>query len=374
MQINNSAPLLLLRALFVNNNHHHFASTDVCRILVRATNWIGDAVMNTPALAAIRATFPRAEIVLVANPIVADLFMHHPCCDRVLVFDKKRKDKGIVGLMRFSAQLRKERFDIAILLQKAIEAAIMARLARIPVIIGYKTDGRGFLLSHSMIFDKNIQDQHHVYHYLHLLKLLGINGNNYQQVLHITPAETAWATTLLATKKWVAINPGAAYGSAKRWLPERFAEVGDLVAERYGLKVILIGGPVETDIGAEIEQLMSVKPLNLIGKTTVREMMALVSLVRLMVTNDSGPMHIAAALKRPIVAVFGPTDHKTTHPYGTVHRIVRKEFSCAPCLLRECPIDHRCMVAVTVQDVMAAIAEIETEISGFLPLARDKQG
>lgn len=357
----------------MNKSHANLASSDIRRILVRVTNWIGDAVMNTPALAAIRTTFPRAEIVLVANPMVADLFMHHPCCDRVLVYDKKGKDKGVAGLMRFSAQLRKERFDVAILFQKAIEAAIMTWLARIPVRLGYQTDGRRFLLSHSLPFDKSIQDQHHAHHYLHLLKSFGICSKDEQQVLHLTSAEISWATNVLTTKKWAAINPGAAYGSAKRWFPERFAEVGDLVAEKYGLNILLIGGPAELDIGVEIEQLMSVKPINLIGKTTVREMMALVSLVRLMLTNDSGPMHIAAAFNRPVVAVFGPTDHKTTYPYGTTHRIVRKEFACAPCLLRECPIDHRCMVAVTVEDVLAAIADIETEIGGFLSPARDEQ-
>ncbi len=345
----------------MNKKTPDIVSIDIHRILVRVTNWIGDAVMNTPALAAIRATFPRAEIVLVANPLVAELFIHHPCCDRVIIYDKKGKDKGVVGLMRFSAILRKERFDMAILLQKAVEAAIIAWLARIPVRIGYKTDGRGFLLSHGLTFDDHIQKQHHVYHFLHLLKSFGIESKDHQQALQLTPAEIAWATELLTEQKWVAINPGAAYGSAKRWLPERFAAVGDRVAKQYGFNILLIGGPAEADIGVEIEALMSVKPLNLIGKTTVREMMALVSLVRLMVTNDSGPMHIAAAFKRPIVAVFGSTDHKTTHPYGTPHRIVRKEFDCAPCLLRQCPIDHRCMVSVTADDVMAAIAELEPE-------------
>lgn len=356
----------------MNKSNPDFVSSDIRRILVRVTNWIGDAVMNTPALAAIRATYPHAEIVLVANPLVAELFIHHPCCDRVLIYDKKGKDKGLVGLLRFSAILRKERFDLAILLQKAVEAAIIAWLARIPVRIGYTTDGRGLLLSHGLAFEEHIRKQHHVYHYLHLLKSFGIDNKDYEQVLQLTSAETTWASKLLAEKKWVAINPGAAYGSAKRWLPERFAAVGDRVAKQYGLNILLIGGPAEADIGAEIEQLLSVTPMNLIGKTTVREMMALVSLVRLMVTNDSGPMHIAAAFKRPIVAVFGSTDHKTTHPYGTDHRIVRKEFDCTPCLLRQCPIDHRCMISVTADDVMAAIAELESDTGGSFSATAEK--
>lgn len=183
----------------------------------------------------------------------------------------------------------------------------------------------------------------------------GIVAENNRQCLQITTEEKSWASGALAGSEWVVINPGAAYGSAKRWLPERFAEVADRIAVEYGMRVLLIGGPGEIDIGSEIEKLMTTRPINYTGKTSIREMMALVSRCRLMVTNDSGPMHVAAALQVPIVAVFGSTDHTTTHPFGVDHRIVRKEFDCAPCLLRQCPIDHRCMTSIGYQDVMAAV-------------------
>jgi heptosyltransferase-2 len=152
----------------------------------------------------------------------------------------------------------------------------------------------------------------------------------------------------------VAVNPGAAYGSAKRWIPERFAAVADRLAEEFGLRVVLTGGPGEAEIGRDIAAAMKNAPLNLIGSTSVRQMMAVLSLCRLMVTNDSGPMHVAAAFGIPIVAVFGPTDHTTTSPLAGTCRIVRREADCAPCLLRQCPTDHRCMEAVTVDDVLTA--------------------
>jgi heptosyltransferase-2 len=327
---------------------------NIRRIMVRATNWVGDAVMITPALGAIRETFPDAEIVVVAKPIVAPLFDPHPYCDRVLVFDKQGKDRGISGLIRFGAALRRERFDLAILLQKAIEAAILATLAGIPRRLGYRTDGRRLLLTHSLPFTPGVRRQHHVKHYLHLLSSFGIQGSDDKLRLLVTPEEADWAKNLMGEGNWLAINPGAAYGSAKRWIPERFAEVGDRLAREYDLRVVLTGGPGEREIGRDIEQAMQCSPLNLIGETSVRQMAAVLSRCRLVVTNDSGPMHVAAAFGVPIVAVFGPTDHTTTHPYSEAFRVVRKEFECAPCLKRQCPTDHQCMNAVTVEDVVSA--------------------
>ena len=330
----------------------------VKRIVVRATNWIGDAVMNTPALGALRATFPDAEITVIANPLVASLFSPHPYCDRVLVFDKKGEHRGVKGFLRFSSNLRREKFDLAVLLQKAFEAGLMAFLAGVPIRLGYATDYRRALLTHRVSFNSAVRCSHHVDHYLQLLTHFGITGGDRKQRLFCTPQEILWAKRTLGDGQWAVINPGAAYGSAKRWAPEKFALVGDRLAEERGLKILLTGGPGEEEIGRDIEQAMSAEALNLIGRTSVREMMSLISCANLMVTNDSGPMHVAAALDIPIVAIFGSTDHLTTHPANALHRIVRKEFDCAPCLLRQCPTDHRCMNAVTVEDVMDAVADI----------------
>lgn len=324
------------------------------RIMVRATNWIGDGVMMTPALAAIRQTYPDAEIVLIANPLVAQLFVHHPWCDRVIVYDRKGAHKGLVGLWRFSRQLRQERFDLAILLQKAFEAALLALLAGIPRRIGFFSDGRRLLLTGSTPLTYEVRCQHHSRHYLYMLRQFGIEGGDGELKLSVTEGENAWAKDTLGEGGWIALNPGAAYGSAKRWVPDRFAEVGDRLAREFGLRVVLTGGPGEGEIGRDIEAAMEEKPLNLIGLTSIREMMAIIALCRLMVSNDSGPMHVAAALGVPIVAVFGATDHTTTYPWTDRHRVVRAEVDCAPCLKRQCPTDHRCMEAVTADDVLSA--------------------
>ena len=325
------------------------------KILIRSTNWIGDAVMTTPAMAAVRTTFPKAEIVVAANPMVSELFTPHPACDRVIVFDKKGKDSGLRGLARFAGQLRGESFDLAILFQNALEAALMASLAGIPRRLGYRRDMRTLLLTHGVPCGKAERRLHHTTYYLHLLQSYGIEGGTGMLHLTCTEAERDWASRLLSRgQTWVAVNPGASYGSAKRWFPDRFAAVADALAGQYSTGIAIIGGPGEIDLGSDIEKAMKHASLNLVGKTSVRQMMAVLSHCRLMVTNDSGPMHVAAALGVPVVALFGPTDHTTTSPLIPLHQIVRKRVHCAPCLKRVCPTDHWCMTAIEVDDVLGA--------------------
>ncbi|MHC1726422.1 MAG: lipopolysaccharide heptosyltransferase II [Syntrophobacteraceae bacterium] len=336
----------------------NLSAAGVQKILVRSTNWIGDAVMTTPALGAIRSAFPLSEIVVVANPLVSELLSPHPWCDRVIVYDKKRLHGGMRGLFRFSRAISREQFDLAILFQNAIEAAIIARLARVRLRAGYNTDGRGLLLTHSVRVSRDARRLHHTEYYLNMLRGLGIPTPEKTLRLECTVEEKEWAHRTLGPGPWVAINPGAAYGSAKRWYPQRFAQVADSLISDFGCSVLLVGGPGEAAIGTEIAGQMRTNPLNLVGKTSVRQMMALLSMMRIVVTNDSGPMHVAAAFDRPIVALFGPTDHTTTAPAFSRHIIVRKETDCAPCLKRQCPEDHRCMTGISVKDVLDAVGSL----------------
>ncbi|MDD2556830.1 MAG: lipopolysaccharide heptosyltransferase II [Desulfuromonas sp.] len=338
------------------------------KILVRGTNWIGDAVMTTPALAELRSRCPQAEIVMLANPLVAPLFQHHPAVDRVLVYAKKGRHSGIRGFFRMAQELRHERFDAALLLQNAIEAALLTFAARIPRRAGYATDGRRLFLTDPVVVSAADKKLHHTAYYLTLLDRLGLRSKAAMQnpdihltsklILHLTEEERAWARTTLGSENMIALNPGAAYGSAKRWFPERFAAVADALAKRFGVKIVLTGGPAEREIGDDIATLMQHDCINMVGKTDVRQMMALLGACRLLITNDSGPMHVAAALNVPIVAVFGPTDHTTTSPASAQVKIVRKEVECAPCLLRQCPTDHRCMQSINAEDVITAAADL----------------
>ncbi|MBN2645351.1 MAG: lipopolysaccharide heptosyltransferase II [Desulfuromonadaceae bacterium] len=315
--------------------------------------------MTTPAMTVLRAQYPAAQIVVLANPLVAELFKVHPAADRVIVYDKKGCHRGLKGLWRLTQQLRQERFDAAVLLQNAIEAALIAWLAGIPRRAGYTTDGRRLLLNYPVTLQAADKRRHHTDYYLHLLQQLGLTfSQSVSLSLQCSASERQWARQQLGGVSPIAVNPGAAYGSAKRWLPERFAAVADALAEQCHCGIVLTGGPGEHEIGAEIEAAMTAKPINLIGKTSVRQMMAVLAESRLLVTNDSGPMHVAAAFDVPIVAVFGSTDHTTTSPASDRVRIVRKPFDCAPCLKRQCPTDHRCMLAIEADEVIAAALEV----------------
>jgi heptosyltransferase-2 len=337
------------------------------RILIRAVNWIGDAVMTTPAIGAVREHFPKAEITLLANPLVSQLFSPHEWVDRVITFDRKGADRGIAGRFRLAGKLRNERFDMAIILPNSFDSALVPWLAGIPVRLGKSSDGRSLLLTGRYSADE-VPDRHEVRYYLDLLGHFGIRGHAAAPYLVTTPAEDDQAATRLlghgihAEDRVLGINPGATFGSAKRWYPERFAEVARRLAAEWQAKVVIFGGPDEIDIAAEIEQHLAGACLNLAGKTTVRDLMALIKRCAFFITNDSGPMHIAAAFNVPLVAIFGPTDHCGTAPYTGSAVVVRKEMECAPCKLRECPADHRCMTAVTADDVVQAAREL-----GMLP-------
>ena len=330
------------------------------KILVRAVNWLGDAVMTTPALQAVRETFPDAEITILANPLVSQLLYGHPAIDRVITFERNGKHGGIAGRLRLAAELHRERFDLALILPNSFDSALIPFLAGIPKRLGKASDGRSLLLTGR--YRKPQQDValHEVQYYRNLLGHFGITAAACRPFLSVTPEEEREAALFLAEQGintgelLLGINAGATYGSAKRWYPERFAQVAGKLAQEWGAQVILFGGPDEQDIAKNIADNLDRACLNLAGRTSVRRLMTLIKRCSFFITNDSGPMHIAAAFGVPLVAVFGPTDHSGTAPFSDQAVIVRKPVECAPCKLRHCPADHRCMTAISAEEVLAA--------------------
>ena len=333
------------------------------RILVRAVNWIGDAVMSTPALGVIRQYFPEAELTVLANPPVSRLLLYHDHVDQIITFDREGRHRGVRGRMRLAAEVRKQRFDVAIVLPNSFDSALIPWLAGIPLRLGKKSDGRGFMLT-STYSPGAIGLQHEVDYYLGLLHSFGITGDASRPHLVVTEPEIRDTDELLARSGierhmfLLGINPGAAFGSAKRWYPDRFAETARRLAAAWGARIVIFGGPAETEIAGVIERNLDGACVNLAGKTTLRQLMALIKRCNFLVTNDSGPMHIAAALDVPLVAVFGSTDHTGTAPFSDRAAIVRADVACAPCKLRECPTDHRCMTEVRVDDVVSAAVDV----------------
>jgi lipopolysaccharide heptosyltransferase II len=327
--------------------------------MVRATNWLGDAVMSLPAVRSVREVFPRARVAVVARPWVADLYARETCIDQVIPYTAQ---SGLGAKREFAAQLRAERFDAAILLQNAFDAALMAWMAGIPERIGYNRDGRGLLLTCAVpVPEPGEIPRHERFYYLELLRRAGLMESypacDSIRLDGIDAARRAGMAHLAALgieSAALGISPGAAYGNAKRWLPERFAET----AARFpGVPVLLFGSagerPLCGSVAAPLER-AGFQVRNLAGETTLREFIEIAAACRLFLTNDSGGMHVASALGVPTIAIFGATDDTTTGPTGPLAQVVREHAECSPCLLRECPTDHRCMARVTSESVYSA--------------------
>ena len=332
------------------------------KTLVRATNWLGDAVMGVPALREIRRALPEDEIVVLARPWVADLYAREPFCDRILNYEANGRHAGLSGRWALARGLRAEQFDRAVLLQNAFDAALVSWLGRIPERIGYARDGRGFLLSQAI--DPPAPGdipEHQRFYYLELLRRAGLIDELPEcadiRLAGVDEAAASgrrlWKERNLPEGPWIGVSPGAAYGTAKRWLPERFAEAAAKLADELGAKIALFGAPAEADLTVHIANLIGPRAYALAGQTTLSEYIDLAATCSLYLTNDSGPMHVAAALGVPTAAVFGATDHVATGPSASWAKVIREPVECSPCLLRECPIDHRCMTAVTADRVVA---------------------
>lgn len=318
--------------------------TPIERIVVRAPNWIGDVVLSLGAVRDLRRNFPAARIEVLARPWVSDLY------GAVREVDAVRPSAGV----RADARSLRGSFDAAVLLPNSFASAFAVWRAGIPHRWGYATDGRSLLLTRAGRVPPQVRGRSQVYYYRAMLAAVGLTVSaSPDSSLSCPPEWSRRADVLLGDGPWIGLNPGAFYGTAKRWVPERYAAVGDTLARRTGSRVAIVGGAAERDLGESIARGMREPARVLCGETSLADLAGVLSRLRLLVTNDSGPMHVAAALGVPVVAIFGPTDERETGPVGDAHRIVREPVHCSPCMLRECPIDHRCMTRIGADRVIA---------------------
>lgn len=329
------------------------------KILIRSTNWIGDAIMTLPAVRTIRKNFPGAEISILSQPWVADVFRADPAIDHVVHYYKKTKHQGLAGIYRMGRELSLHRFDMAILLQNAFEAALIARIARIPVVAGYSRDCRRPLLTHAVPQNREIRQKHQVYYYQHLMRELGLECGPDELHLHLADDDIAWARNFLAghPRPLVGLNPGAAYGPAKRWPAKRYGELAKLVQLQTGGSVAVFGTRDDT---AAAEEIATFAPglIDLTGRTTLSQAMAIISLCDAFVTNDSGLMHVAAATATPLVAIFGSTDPIATGPFSAQAIVIQKHLPCIPCLKPDCTTDFACMQGIRAGEVFEAVSSL----------------
>jgi heptosyltransferase II len=341
-------------------------------VMVRVPNWVGDAVMAAPALRELRRIFNQARITLAAKASIAGLFEDEGLADDLMTLNEARgwaqKTRRFFGDAR---RLRRERFDLAVLLPNSFSAALAARAGGAKQIVGYATDARRLLLTQAVAFEADFKRLHQVRYYLNIAAQLEqrLTGEcrvdlNAQPTLSVGAGAKQRARRLLeaagidATGRLVALNPGATNSRAKRWLPERFAATADQLSERDGFAAIIVGTPGDRDVAKAVAEHMRTKVADLTGRTTLAELKAVLAWTTLIISNDTGTAHVAAALGLPTVTIFGPTEHFATRPLAELAAVVRHPVECSPCMLRDCPIDHRCMTRVEVADVYRATRDL----------------
>ena len=333
------------------------------RIVVRGTNWVGDAVMTVPALRELRRLFPDAHLTLATRSWAQELFAEADFIDELLVYDRR----GLGSVLAQVREWKNRKFDLAVLFQNAFEAALIPALARVPLRVGYATEKRSFLLTHILRLPDWRSSRHEVFYYLNIVAALErlIKGgeripDEYEPEAQLKVSEPRRASALdflthygvKSERKLIALCPGSINSRAKRWPAESFAALADLLIDRKA-QVVLIGSAEELEVSHEVARRMRHDPIMLTGNTTLSQVIEVLAIVDLLITNDTGPAHIAAALGRPTLVIFGPTNPLTTRPFSSSAEIVQQAPECAPCMLRDCPIDHRCMTAISPAEVFA---------------------
>lgn len=345
-------------------------------IVVRSPNWIGDCIMSLPALRALKDHFPEENIYLVSKHYLYDVYQHLEGIKEIITIPDTVDFKKI---FKIAGQLRNYRFDSGLLFTNSFNSAFLFKLSGIKELMGYSKDLRGFLLDKRKKFPRD-SDKHHIYFYMDLAALFlkektGKEINKkYSDQLVIPQKEKENLRSLLTgfgislTNGLIGISPSAAYGTAKQWLPERFRElIIRIRKEMPDCEVLLLGSGKEREKIAKIIENMDDaenKIHNLAGRLSLGQAIAAVSLCDVFVSNDSGLMHVASSLRVPLAAIFGPTQPHKTGPlkeYNEKVKILHHPVQCAPCNDRDCPIDHPCMKAVTVDEVFQAMVELKNE-------------
>ena len=359
------------------------------RILVRGVNWLGDAVMTTPALMRLREKFPAAHITLLTHEKLLDVYLHHPALDEIITFSK---GDGVFALGR---RLRAGKFDLALVLPNSPRSAMESWLARIPRRVGGTWPWRNWFLTDAIpsrtgavkmhkrtesevreltsaapspLASRLSPSSHHIHQYLHLVAALGADGSALPPMLAVTDEEITTAKRKFGLEKVsapiFALNPGAEYGPAKRWPTEKFIAAAREIQTRTNCHWLILGGKADIQTAEAIASSIFHPPssiLNVSGQTSLRELMALLKLSRVLLTNDTGPMHVAAALGTPVVVPFGSTSPELTGPGlpgDPRHRLLKSDAPCSPCFLRECPIDFRCMNGISVERVVESVLDV----------------
>jgi heptosyltransferase-2 len=331
---------------------------DQGKILVHLPNWIGDAVLATPFLHVLRNAFPQDRITVMGRKWVTDIFLHFPGIDELWTFEDAGRRISMPALIR---KIRNGDFDRGFLLPNSLRSALLFFLGRVRQRIGYSLDLRGIFLNHALKADEEILNLHMVEYYLNLLSGFTDLSQN-ERILKLYPSgeERSQARRLLIDNGWdgrsdlVGINPFAHQWVTKRWFPQRFAEVAKSLIVSRGVQCVFVSEGRDRPLFETIKSMCPFPLIDLVGKAPLPVVPALLENYKLFITNDSGLMHIAAAMDVPIVAIFGPTDWRRTSPFSRRVIVIRKDQDHPPCMRPDCCRAFECMDQISVEEVLAA--------------------
>jgi heptosyltransferase II len=333
----------------------------VRKVLIRGVNWVGDTILTYPAVNKLRRLLPQCHLAVLVPDHLVDLWKTCGAVDEIVGFRKAGPWDSLKADVRLSRSLKRRGFDAALILPRSFHSAFLVRLAQVPIRIGYRSEGRSALLTHAIRRTDDLLRIHRVRYYERLTEPFGKTEEQVSPRLSLREEDRTWAEEVLKGSGFlngrtlIGINPGATYGLAKCWPPDRFGELGRRLAEKWKAGIVVFGKEEERPASDEILRQVGRSGLDLTGKTSLLQLGALLERCRLLVTNDTGTMHVAAAVGISVAAIFGSTDPVTTGPFGEGHVLVKKDVPCSPCLKRICPTDHRCMKLITVEDVEGAV-------------------
>jgi len=338
------------------------------KIVVRGTNWVGDAVMQIPALRELRRIFPSAEIALYTRSWAKGIYEGADFINEIITFEKG--ESKIKDAFTQAKIFRQRNFDLGVLFPNSFESAVVAKLARIPRRFGYANEGRSFLLTNPIEIPEWKNRRHEAFHYLNLVaeiekEFFGaatVSSDELRIDLEVSDERKIAARNFLEANgvdlsgKTIALGVGSTNSRAKRWQAESYAKLNDKLQTELGANVVLVGAADELDVSERVFVMSERKPTILTGKTDLAEATAILSVIDLFVSNDMGLAHIAPAVGTKTLVIFGPTDERTTHPIGA--KIIRRNVECSPCMLRDCPIDHRCMTRISADEVFVKAVQM----------------
>jgi heptosyltransferase-2 len=328
---------------------------DFKNIIVRMPNHVGDCVMATPVLSDLKQHFTSAKITVMCKQNIVSMFEKDQDVDFIIGFTKPKNRRE---RKKIAMQLRERNFDLGVLLPNSFSSAFLFWQAGIGARLGYSRDGRRLLLTHPVKQLPSWQSYHFVDQYKMILKGVGVKRSRTKPRLFLDEKDLKRARTILneagvsEVDTIIGVNPSAASGTAKIWPKEKFRQLVQALSTKPNVKILLFGDNFSKPTVDEITQGQNAQVINLAAKTTLQEAIAIIKLCKVMVSNDSGPMHIAAAVNTPVVAIFGPTNDLLSGPYTHFCHIIHKHVKCSPCHLGTCPIDHRCMLQIQVEEVL----------------------